>query len=64
MEILHDAIGSEGGTLREGWRKWNEKSCILINISFFMITLIWIFMFVIKINTASKEEIHSELIWN
>jgi hypothetical protein len=21
MEILHDAIGSEGGTLREGWRK-------------------------------------------
>lgn len=29
-------------------QQWNEKSCILINISFFMITLIWIFMLVIK----------------
>lgn len=62
MEIYHDAIGrdSERGMMSamragDGEGKWNEKSCILINISFFMITLNWIFMLVIKINTKREK---------
>jgi hypothetical protein len=40
--------GSNEGGRYLSEQKWNEKSCILINISFFMITLIWIFMLLIK----------------